>query len=235
MSKVLVRKGLIIAIIVILCMVVVASLVINSSFFQQTANSPPKKPKTPTGLDSIDAGLSAYYRSSSSDPDNDSIRYGWDWDRDAIVDEWTKWYESNQTSVKTIHQWETNGTFYVKVKTQDVHGAESEWSNNLLVTINFVPSFPNKPNLSGPTSLVVGEIGTYYAITTIPDGFPVRYYFVWDDRTYNLTGFVESGLMVNASHVWETPGNYTVVCEAENEYYYRSLEAILNVVISEKQ
>jgi len=226
---------LIIAIIVILCTLIVASLVINSSFFQQTANSPPEKPKIPTGSTSIDARRSAYYRSSSSDPDNDSIRYGWDWDGDAIVDEWTKWYESNQTSVKTIHKWETNGTFYVKVKTQDIHGAESEWSDSLLVTINFVPSHPNKPDLSGPTSLVVGEIGTYYAITAIPDGFPVRYYFMWDDRTYNLTGYVESGLMVNASHVWETPGNYTVVCEVESEYYYRSLEAILNVVISEEQ
>ena len=235
MNKVLIKKGLIIAIIVILCIIGVARLAIYSNFFQQNANSPPKKPKTPTGLDSIDPGFSAYYQSSSSDPDNDSIRYGWDWNGDSIVDEWTKWYESNQTIVKTIHQWETNGTFYVKVKTQDIYGAESEWSNSLLVTVNFVPSFPNNPNLSGPTSLVFGEIGTYYAITTIPDGFPVRYYFLWGDRTYNLTGFVESGLMVNVSHVWNTPGNYTIVCEAENEHYYRSHEAILNVVITEKQ
>jgi hypothetical protein len=104
----------------------------------------------------------------------------------------------------------------------------------LKVTVKFVPAHPNIPNLTGPTILIVGEVGVYYASTSTLDGLPVRFYFMWDNKTYNLTDFVNSGEIASASHAWNTPGNYTVVCEAENKYNYRSIEAILNVVINEK-
>ena len=219
---------------IILVIAIVFSVTIYISFFQQGNNLPPEKHNTPSGSVSINVRQNASYRSLSQDPDNDSIRYGWDWDGDDNVDEWTKSYSPNETLVTSIHKWNINGTFYLKVKAQDLHGAESEWSDSLMVTVNFVPSHPNIPNLTGSTSLVVGEVGVYYASTSTVDDLPVHFLFMWGDGSYNFTDFVNSGEMVSASHAWNTPGNYTVVCEAENKYYYRSSEAILNVVISEK-
>ena len=231
----MIKKRLNKPIIIISLIVIISSIICYSIFFQQIINSPPIKPETPVGENTIDVFKSASYETSSSDPDNDSIKYGWDWNGDAIVDVWTEWYTPNQTLEKIIHKWETAGTFNVKVKTQDIHGAESEWSNPLEVTVNFVPSYPNTPTLTGPTNLTVDEVGMYYAVASTPDNLPIRYYFMWDDRTYNITDFVKSEQMVNLSHAWDTPGNFTVVCEVENQYYYRSHEAILNVTISEKK
>jgi len=219
---------------IILVIAIVFSVTIYIGFFQQGNNLPPEKPNTPSGSVSINVRQNASYRSLSHDPDNDSIRYGWDWDGDDNVDEWTKSYSPNETLVEKIHKWNINGTFYLKVKAQDLHGAESEWSDSLMVTVNFVPSHPNIPNLTGSTSLVVGEVGVYYALTSTLDGLPVCFYYMWGDSTYNKTDYINSGEMISASHAWNTPGNYTIVCEAENKYYYRSSEAILNVVISEK-
>ncbi|VVB62218.1 Uncharacterised protein [uncultured archaeon] len=225
------RKNLIA---IIFFITIVCSLTIYFSFFQKENNLPPEKPNTPSGSKSINVRQNSTYTSSSHDPDNDSIRYGWDWDGDNNVDEWTKTYLPNETLVTAIHQWRINGTFNIKLKAQDVHGAESPWSNNLTVTVHFIPSHPNIPKLSGPTHLVVGEVGIFYASTTTLDDPPFCFYYMWDDRTYNKTDYVNSGETISASHAWNTPGNYTVVCEAENKYYYRSSEATLQVVISEK-
>jgi len=226
------RKNLIA---VIFLIATILSITIFFVIFQEENNLPPEKPTTPSGHISINVRENSTYRSSSHDQDNDSIRYGWDWDGDDNVDEWTKTYSPEETSVTTIHQWKINGTYSIKVKAQDLHGAESQWSDNLTIIVKFLPSHPNIPRLSGPTSLVVGEVGIYYAFTTTVDDLPVCFYFMWDDKTYNKTDFVDSGEMINASHAWNTPGNYTVVCEAENKYYYRSSEAILNVLIIEKE
>jgi hypothetical protein len=222
------------SIIVMLLIILVFSLTIYLVFFQQKNNLPPEKPNTPSGNITVNIRQNTSYRSSSHDPDNDSIRYGWDWDGNGTVDEWTKWYSPNATLVDLIHQWKINGTFYIKVKAQDIHGAESQWSDSLKVTVNFVPSHPNIPTLTGPTRLAVGEVGVYYASTSTVEGLPVRFFFMWDDKSFNSTDFVNSGETASASHAWNTPGNYTIVCEAENKYNYRSIEAILNVVINEK-
>jgi hypothetical protein len=220
---------------IIFFIAIVFSIAIYFVFSEQENNLPPKKPSTPTGKISINVRQNATYTSESHDPDNDSIRYGWDWDGDDTVDEWTKTYPPNDTVITSIHQWKINGTFNIKVKAQDRHGAESQWSDNLTVTIMFVPSHPNIPTFSGPKNLFVGEIGVYHVFTTTVDDLPVCFYFMWDDSTYNKTEYVNAGEMINASHAWNTPGSYTIVCEAENKYYYRSSEAILTVVIREKE
>lgn len=210
------------------------TLIMYTGCFFQEKNLPPEKPSPPTGRVKINIREKADYRSMSQDPNKDDIRYGWDWNGDNIVDEWTELFSFNKTLVNTNHEWTINGTFYLKVKAQDIHGAESEWSNSLKVIVNFVSANPNRPNLTGPTSIVVGEVGVYYAVTTTSDNFPIRFYFMWGDMAYNMTDLVEPGEMVNVSHAWNTPGNYTIVCEAENQYFIRSHEAILNVVVIEK-
>ncbi len=74
------------------------------------------------------------YSTFTSDPDNDAIFYGWDWDRDNIEDEWTGAYVSGDTCTVS-HIWHDPGTYEVKVMARDIYGAISDWSDKLIVII----------------------------------------------------------------------------------------------------
>ena len=50
---------------------------------------PPSVPEIPTGQVLGDTNTTYYYSTVSTDPGGDNISYGWDWDGDYIVDEWT--------------------------------------------------------------------------------------------------------------------------------------------------
>ena len=67
------------------------------------------------------------------DPEGNDIKYGWDWNGDEIVDEWTEDFYSAGEEIKTFHIWEQEGTFQVSVLAEDEHGAQSEWSDPLSV------------------------------------------------------------------------------------------------------
>ena len=62
------------------------------------------------------------------------MAYGWDWNGDDTVDEWTTWYASGAPCT-TSHQWDTRGTYDLKVKAKDTHDAESVWSDPLSVHV----------------------------------------------------------------------------------------------------
>jgi hypothetical protein len=79
--------------------------------------------------------VSYSYSASSTDPNGDSIKYGWDWNGDGVVDEWTNFFASG-SPVTFSHSWSTPGTYNAKVKAQDFRGAESNWSQPLTVNIS---------------------------------------------------------------------------------------------------
>ena len=87
------------------------------------------------------------YHTNTTDPNGDNVQYGWDWDGDDIVDEWTGFYESGET-INTSHSWSQPGIYPVKVKAKDDKGVESSFSPVLGVTIteNNPPLTPNNPN-----------------------------------------------------------------------------------------
>ena len=58
------------------------------------APEPPEKPITPSGRTNGIIGDEYIYSTSSIDPNGDQITYGWDWDGDYIVDEWTNFFSS---------------------------------------------------------------------------------------------------------------------------------------------
>ena len=215
----------------ILSFIIISIILIIWSLNIIDNNSPPNKPKTPVGYSTINMGSSADYITSTIDPDKDDIKYGWDWNGDKIVDEWTKWYPSNFGSIKTRHKWLNSGTFYVKVLAKDVNEDYSLWSDNLTVIVNRIHNPPNNPFISGPTELKVGQLGTYYVNSTTPDGSKLRYYFRWDVGKYYLTEFVESGIIVNASYSWDIAGKYDIIVEAENEFFERSYGSFITVTI----
>jgi len=103
-----------------------------------TQNQAPTKPTKPSGPASGKPGVSYPYTTSSTDPENYNVAYGWDWNGDGAVDQWddnnTNYYPSGQT-ISTSYTWPTKGTYNIKVKAKDIHGNEGPWSDPLPIKI----------------------------------------------------------------------------------------------------
>ncbi|HID25077.1 MAG TPA: hypothetical protein EYP23_01240, partial [Thermoplasmata archaeon] len=111
-------------------------------------NEPPLEPNTPCGPLSPAAGVPCDYSTSAVDPNNDSLRYGWDWDGNGLVDEWTDYYPSG-AMVTTSKVWSTEGVYNVQVKTEDVYGLQSGFSPQLTVTV-YGEDKPPSVNITKP-------------------------------------------------------------------------------------
>ncbi len=96
--------------------------------------SPPKIPEKPKGRKIGLAGKLYTYSTSTIDTNNDSIQYGWDWNGDKIVDEWSDFYFSGEIC-QASHAWNEGGTYFVYVNSRDIRGMVSDWSNGLTVII----------------------------------------------------------------------------------------------------
>jgi len=90
-------------------------------------NNPPEIPNTPLGQSSGKKGKEHNFYTSTTDPDGDKIRYGWDWDDDDVVDKWTEYFDSGSTCT-TTHSWSSTGEYKIKVKAEDINGDQSDWS-----------------------------------------------------------------------------------------------------------
>ncbi|RLF56239.1 MAG: hypothetical protein DRN27_09775, partial [Thermoplasmata archaeon] len=86
-------------------------------------NNPPETPSQPDGLTVGEVGDIITFSTSTNDPEGHQIQYGWDWDGDDIVDEWTNLYDSGVT-LETSHRWISSGNYDIKVKAKDSSNAE---------------------------------------------------------------------------------------------------------------
>jgi len=172
-------------------------------------NQPPEKPEKPSGPDTGSIDISYNYSTSSTDPNNDKIKYGWDWNGDGTVEQWTNLSNSGIT-INTAHTFTSTGTYNIKVIAEDEHGAQSSFSTTLPVTITSNP--PNKPSQpSGSTSGKPGVSYSYQTSTTDPDGDQLYYMWDWADGTpLTWTGPYNSGQTATASHIWSAKGSYSI-------------------------
>jgi hypothetical protein len=106
----------------------------TGGIFQEGINDPPNKPSKPSGPTEGKIKRKYTYTTSATDANGDDIQYGWDWDGDMVVDEWTGFYGSGE-SASTSHSWNQQGTYNIRVKARDRPGDESEWSDPVVVTI----------------------------------------------------------------------------------------------------
>ncbi|MEM4368648.1 MAG: carbohydrate binding domain-containing protein, partial [Candidatus Anstonellales archaeon] len=150
------------------------STVISTTPFPRP-NTPPSTPAKPTGPSIVAVGSQANFSTIATDPDENQIRYGWDWDGDGVVDEWTGYYDSGQIC-SISHYWNSAGNYQVRVKAQDTDGAESNFSEPLNVTVgtddlfddfedvsDWWPYYGNGASLS--TSTVAGVVGNALRFT----------------------------------------------------------------------
>ena len=183
-----------------------------------SANDPPETPDTPEGETLCNLGVSYTYITSSNDPNDDYIEYGWDWDGDDEVDEWTNLYSSG-TEISISHIWTTEGTYNVKVKAKDEHGKQSDFSAPLTVTVsdNNPPDKPDKP--SGPAQGRPGSSYSYFTFTIDPEDDNVYCMWDWDDGTTSgWQGPFTSGETYEASHIFNSQGTYCIKVKAKDEH-----------------
>jgi hypothetical protein len=65
------------------------------------------------------------YTFVATDPDLDTVFYYVDWG-DNTTSGWLGPYSSGAQG-SAVHNWSEKGTYSVKVKAKDIHGAESDW------------------------------------------------------------------------------------------------------------
>jgi hypothetical protein len=177
-------------------------------------NNPPDTPSTPSGPSTGSVGTSYTYSSSTDDPDGDQVKYYFDWE-DGPGD-WTSLVASG-TPGSASHTWNSAGTYNVKVKAEDEHGAQSSFSSVYTVTItdNSPPDQPDKP--SGDTSGKAGTSHTYSTSTDDPDGDQIWYKWDWGDIISDWDGPYNSGDPVITSHMWSNQGTYAVKVKAKDD------------------
>ncbi len=110
-------------------------------------NTPPNIPSTPSGPSVGAVGSTYWFSTSAIDPDNDQIRYGWDWNGDGTVDEWSGYFNSGQTCSMS-HSWTSAGTYQIKVKAQDINGGESGFSTAASIIIGTEELFDDFEDIS---------------------------------------------------------------------------------------
>ncbi len=180
-------------------------------------NKPPVKPPAPSGPDMRAIGIAGSYTAVTTDPENDSISYQFNWGATNDTSAWSLFVKSGD-SVKMSHTWDEAGTYEVKVRARDIKGKVSDWSPSLTVTVrlNQMPQTPAMP--TGPLSGVRGRSYYFYATTTDPDNDMVQFRFSWGDGdTSDWGGFVSSGGRDSAVHTFNTGGLYQIRVQARDK------------------
>jgi hypothetical protein len=141
---------------IVITFIIASVAVPNIKIFSENENShivsasgilsePPYTPSKPSGNTSGLICMSYNYSTSTEDPGGLNITYGWDWDGDLAVDEWTEEYESNETCIIS-HIWTEPGDYEVSVIANNSLGNLSEWSESLNVLMeNLPPNVPSDP------------------------------------------------------------------------------------------
>ena len=105
------------------------------SLFRNNSNQIPNKPDRITGRASGTVYRQYEYSASGSDDDNDLLFYYFDWG-DGHNSGWLGYYKSGENCT-AYHRWLTQGDYQIKVKTRDIYGQESNWSDSLSITMPY--------------------------------------------------------------------------------------------------
>jgi len=92
-------------------------------------------PSIPTikGVEIGKTNVSYVYEISSYDPEGDKIKYEIDWGNGK---EETQYFESGEDA-KIEHSWSKEGTYEIRIRAIDEHGAYGEWNESFVVTMAY--------------------------------------------------------------------------------------------------
>jgi parallel beta-helix repeat protein len=103
------------------------------TIFEYVTTNPPSKPRTPTGPTRGCTNMSLSYSTNSIDPDNDMIKYRFDWG-DGNISTWTDFVTSG-TTITVSYLWMHPGNYTITAQARDSNNASSPWSDPLQVMI----------------------------------------------------------------------------------------------------
>jgi len=174
---------------------------------------------------SLVEGATVTFSAVSTDPQGDQVAYGFDWNGDTTLDqtELTSYVPSG-TSGSLSHIFYTQGNYTVGVYARDASLTSLVKTIQFTVTAastggpngggNPINTAPLAPDVTIPASIVEGTTVTFSAASTDPQGDQVAYGFDWNGDTTldqtELTSYVPSGTSASLSHIFYTPGTYTV-------------------------
>ena len=168
-----------------------------------SGNQPPEKPGIPIGPTQPSAYESFDYSSYSIDFDGDDIQYGWDWNGDDSIDEWTDYFASGEI-VETSHIWNNNGIYDIKVKAKDINDALSPWSDSLTINVQENDYPPGVPQIKNPDEI---EFLKYFEIEVRSfdvNGDQVKYNIDWGDgEESGWSRFYPEGCLQTFEHVYD--------------------------------
>ncbi len=94
----------------------------------------PDKPQIISGEQNGSTGYQYEYTAVGTDPEEDDLYYMFDWD-DGSSTQWSVYCVDSGEEMSDYHVFLEDGTYNIKVKTKDVYGSESEWSDPYSVTM----------------------------------------------------------------------------------------------------
>jgi len=94
---------------------------------------PPETPDTPEGPTEGKVKEEQTFSTSSTDPEGEQLYYKWNWG-DGDYSEWLGPFNSGETC-EASYIWIEQNQYNITVKTKDIHGEASDWSDPLAITM----------------------------------------------------------------------------------------------------
>ncbi|MFE3846078.1 PKD domain-containing protein [Thermoplasmatota archaeon] len=185
----------------------------SSALSVDMGNTAPDTPTTPSGPSSGYAGETYSYSTSSTDPEDDTIQYFFDWG-DSQNSGWI-------SSASRSHSWSVDGTYNVKVKARDTFLDESGWSPDKTVEISQASL---KADCHGPYQ---GYIGENIRMVGSATGGTLPYTYDWD------FGDGTSSSLEAPQHKYSLVGIYYVTLTVTDNDAYTDIDHTTCTIYSE--
>ena len=101
-------------------------------YYYEGPNYPPGQPEPPEGSTRGKPGEPYTYTATVNDPDGNDIRYTFDWGDGNTT---RTSYVAAGTPISVNYTWAEKGTYNIRVKAEDVHGLDGNWSKPLPVSM----------------------------------------------------------------------------------------------------
>lgn len=172
--------------------------------------------------------MEANFKSSTTDPEGDSIFYMFDWG-DSNNSGWLGPYVSGQT-VESVYIWNNIGDYEVKVIAKDFNDVESEWSESANISI-VVNKPPEKPTISGQKIIKLYKLINFGFYSIDPERNDIYYKISWGDGHVEDYGPYASGEQIPLSHSWGKEGDFSIVAKPIDKYGSKGLQNEFKVKI----
>ncbi len=141
---------------------------------------------------------------TASDPENDTLTYGFDWDGNGLFTDAGD--IPDQSSNQASHTWDDEGVYTITVRASDSYNTVTQTA---AVTVDNVPPTITKVSNDGPVD--EGSPATIFITATDPGSDALSYAYDW-----NKNGdFGDAGEDAN-SHTWDDQGAHIIAVQADD-------------------